>query len=61
MNYLEFDPSGKYLLLGSTDSKSIQIWTILGELIFRDAAMKPIGDAHWRPRLIKFLGDKEEK
>lgn len=55
MTYLSFDPTGKYLLLGSEDSKSIQIWTILGELVWRDAAMRPIGDVQWRPRLIKVL------
>ena len=59
MTYLKFDPSGKYLLLGSHDSKSIQIWTILGELIFRDVAMKPIGDVYWRPRLITTLDNKQ--
>lgn len=61
MTYLSFDPSGKYLLLGSEDSKSIQIWTVLGELVWRDAAMRPIGDVQWRPRMIKFLDEKTEK
>lgn len=61
MTYLSFDPSGKYLLLGSEDSKSIQIWTVLGELVFRDAAMRPIGDVRWRPRLMKFLDEKADK
>ena len=61
MNYLTFDPSGKFLLLGSYQSKSIQIWTILGELLFRDAVMRPLANVNWRPRLVKAMNPKEEQ
>lgn len=30
MSYCQFDPSGRFLVLGSQENRSIQIWTVLG-------------------------------
>lgn len=63
MSYCEFDPSGRFVVLGSQDSKSIQIWTVLGEQLIRDSMSvgNSIADVYWRPRSKIFLESKGEK
>jgi hypothetical protein len=57
MTYCTFDPSGRFILLGSHESKSMQIWNVLGEILFRDSVSKSLQDVIWRPRAKIFLDD----
>ena len=63
MSYCQFDPSGRFLVLGSQESRSIQIWTVYGEQLFKDSMPvgRSIADACWRPRCKLFLDVKGEK
>lgn len=63
MSYCEYDPSGRFIVLGSQDSKSIQIWSALGEQVFRDSMSvgNSIADVCWRPRARRFLDVRAER
>jgi uncharacterized protein with WD repeat len=63
MSYCQFDPSGRFVVLGSQESRSIQIWTVYGELMFKDSMPvgRAISDVCWRPRNRLFLDVKDEK
>lgn len=63
MSYCQFDPSGRFVVLGSQESRSIQIWTVYGEQLFKDSMPvgRSIADACWRPRSKLFLDVKGEK
>lgn len=51
--FFKIDSSGRFVLLGT--EKSYQVWTIIGEIIFKDTLGKTVNNLEWRPRMIKNL------
>ena len=42
LSFFKIDASGRFVLLGT--EKSYQVWSIIGEMIFKDTLLKPINN-----------------
>lgn len=58
LSFFKIDASGRFVLLGT--EKSYQVWSIIGEMIFKDTLLKPINNLEWRPRNMKTLSEEGE-
>ena len=59
MKFFEVDNSGRFIILGT--DKAFHIWSMAGELIFKDIFTCQIYNVHFRPRYMNSLTLVEEK
>ena len=59
MKFFEMDASGRFIILGT--DKAYYIWSMTGELIYKDIFTCPIFNVHFRPRYLTHLSVEEEK